>query len=82
MISDVVSWDIQSNNLDDVAVKLWAAVGTDFTQSALLTHTVNSFYTKLLMLDFCSGIVKSIVLELKLKLFGTLIKDMLSGWSK
>ena len=52
MISDVVSWAIQSNNLDDVAVKLLAAVGADFT--------------KLLMLDFCSGIIKSIVLELNL----------------
>ena len=77
MISDVVSWAIQSNNLDEVAVKLWAAVGADFTQSALLTHTANSFYTKLL--EFCSGIVKSIVLELNLNYLALYIKDLLSG---
>ena len=67
LISDVVCWAIQSNNLDHVAVKLWATAVADFTQSALLTHRVNSFYTKLLILDFCLGIIKSIVLELNLK---------------
>ena len=77
MISDVVCWAIQSNNLDHVAVKLWTAAGAAFAQSALLTHTVNSFYTKLLMLDFCSGIIKSIVLELNLNYLHS--KDLLCG---
>ena len=51
MITDVVSWVIQSNNLDDVAVKLWAAAGAAFTesaQSASLTARDNILFEELL----------------------------------
>ena len=34
---DVVCWAIQSNNLDHVAVKHWAAAGAAFAQSASFT---------------------------------------------
>ena len=68
MISDVVSWAIQSNNLDDVASKLkllfeqtLLRVPYSYTQSTASTQ-------KLLMLEFFSEIVKSIVLEFDFKL--------------
>ena len=51
MISDVVSWSIQSNNLDHVAVKLWAAAWAAFTgsaQSASLTARDNILFGELL----------------------------------
>ena len=48
MISDVVSWVIQSNNLDDVAVKLWAAAGAAFTESASLTARDKILFEELL----------------------------------
>ena len=48
MISDVVSWAIQSNNLDHVAVKLWAAAGAAFAQSASLTARDNILFEELL----------------------------------
>ena len=48
MISDVVFWAIQSNNLDHVTVKLWAAAGAAFAQSASLTARDNILFEELL----------------------------------
>ena len=52
LISDVVSWAIQSNNLDHAAVKLWDAAGAAFTQSASLTARDNILLELLSVKDF------------------------------
>ena len=48
LISDVVCWAIQSNNLDHVAVKLWPAAGAVFAQSVPLTARDNILFEELL----------------------------------